>query len=295
MKPYIDIHCHSVQEHQFAYNGKYQVCDFAETIAFFDKFGVEKGVLHPLASPEVGIAVSTQSNEEILHFHELFPDRVIPFCNVDPRNYGNSAQSPLYDVLRHYRDKGCKGLGEIFANLHFLDPRVQNLFAAAEKVGFPVTFHCCPFTGNNYGLVDQKGLPELERCLQRFPNLKFFGHAQAFWCEIGEYEGMDVRFGFPKGPVKEGRLAKLMRKYPNLYGDLSANSGQNALTRDPDYGARFLTEFQDRLLFGMDICAPQGFISPLPQVLKDWLAEGRISETVFNKVAHDNAVRILGV
>ena len=295
MRNYIDIHVHTVRDAQYEYGGRRQVCDVGDTLGFFDRFGVERGILLPLASPECGIAVCTQSNEEVLDIAAEHPDRFVPFCNVDPRSCGNSAQAPLADVLKWYRDRGCKGLGEIFANLHFLDPRVQNLFAAAEEVGFPVTFHCCPFPGNNYGLVDGKGLPELEESLRRFPKLRFFGHAQAFWCEIGEYEGTAVRFGFPKGKVKEGRIAKLMRKYPNLYGDLSANSGQNAISRDPEYGAKFLTEFQDRLLFGMDVCAPRGFVSPLPVFLKEWLEKGLISETVFDKVAHDNAVRILGI
>ena len=39
----------------------------------------------------------------------------------------------------------------------------------------------------------------------------------------------------------------------------SARSGNNALARDLDHAGRFLTEFQDRVLFGVDICAPQHF------------------------------------
>ncbi len=40
---------------------------------------------------------------------------------------------------------------------------------------------------------------------------------------------------------------ELLRKYPNLYADLSALSGANAILRDPEYGVKFLDEFQDRL------------------------------------------------
>ena len=32
---------------------------------------------------------------------------------------------------------------------------------------------------------------------------------------------------------------ELLRKYPNLYGDLSAGSGYNAITRDPAFGDAF--------------------------------------------------------
>ncbi|MEI8345181.1 MAG: hypothetical protein WCG06_03820, partial [Candidatus Omnitrophota bacterium] len=48
----------------------------------------------------------------------------------------------------------------------------------------------------------------------------------------------------------EGRVPQLMRKYTNLYGDLSAGSGCNALKRDRKYAVKFLNEFQDRLMFG---------------------------------------------
>ena len=58
---------------------------------------------------------------------------------------------------------------------------------------------------------------------------------------------------YPRGPVKRGgRLTKLLDRFPNLYCDLSAESGLNALRRDPENARAFLTRYQDRLLFGRD-------------------------------------------
>ena len=306
MGKYIDIHGHCVQEHFVpcppGWAGSppdkpyHLISDPDDMLEFYEMHGIEKGVILPLCNAEN--AYQSQSNEEVLHIAETHPGRFIPFCNIDPRNYVNNMTSNFADGLKWYRDKGCKGLGEMCCNLHFLDPRVQALFKAAEEVGFPVTFHMAPFTGNNYGLVDLPGLRELETCLQRFPNLKFFGHSQAFWCEIGKYRGQQARFSYPKGPVEEGRLPELMRKYPNLCGDLSASSGCNALMRDRKYAAKFLTEFQDRLMFGLDICSPEyERVAPhkLPAFLRELRASGEISETVFNKVARENAIRILGL
>ena len=292
---YIDIHAHGYQDDQWHYRPGigHPMCTPDDLLRLYDKLDVAKGCILPIVSPES--VLNTQTNEEVLRFCATHPDRFVPFCNLDPRNLGNSMQSPFERILRYYQDKGCKGVGELTCNLRILDERVQALFAACEKVGFSVTFHMAPFVGENYGLVDLPGLPGLEESLKRFPKLKFFGHSQAFWCEIGEYEGQDVRFGFPSGPVKEGRIAKLMRKYPNLCGDLSANSGYNAISRDRAYGVRFLTEFQDRLLFGMDVCAPNAFVSPLPGYLKELRAKGEISEEVFAKIAYKNAQRMAGV
>ncbi len=265
-------------------------------LEFYDYHGVEKGVILPMCNAEN--SMQSQSNEEVLNIARMYPGRFIPFCNIDPRNYRNNCTSPFADGLRWYRDKGCKGIGEICCNLSIHDARLQALFKAAEEVGFPVTFHMAPFTGNNYGIVDLPGMPGLELCLQRFPKLKFFGHSQAFWCEMGTYTGQGPRFGLPQGPVEEGRLPELMRKYPNLHGDLSAGSGSNSLMRDRAHAAKFLTEFQDRLMFGIDICSPEGerrHHNPLSAFLRDMLVKGEITETVFNKVARENAERILGL
>jgi predicted TIM-barrel fold metal-dependent hydrolase len=289
---FIDIHVHTRKTPGFPRGGGPVYTTPDELTRRYDKLGIEKGVLLPGVNPEC--AVVPQSNEEVIEIAET-TGRFIPFCNIDPRALTNSPWAPLGDILKFYRDKGCKGIGEVCANLPFMDPLVQNLFKGAEEVGIPLTFHISPTIGWNYGLYDEPGLPQLEMSLQRFPNLKFFGHSQAFWCEIARMETPGERTGYPDGPVKEeGVLPKLMRKYPNLYGDLSAGSGCNALKRDRDYAVKFLIEFQDRLMFGTDICAPST-PTPLVDFLLDLKKTGEISETVFDKVARGNAVRILGL
>ena len=44
-----------------------------------------------------------------------------------------------------------------------------------------------------------------------------------------------------------------MQTYPNLYGDFSAGSGHNALTRDPAVGIDFLKQFNSKIFFGTEI------------------------------------------
>ena len=62
----------------------------------------------------------------------------------------------------------------------------------------------------------------------------------------------------PPGPIKRGGVTdKLLADYPNLFGDLAANSGNNALSRDPEFTADFLKRHQDKLIFGSD-CALLG-------------------------------------
>ena len=284
---FIDIHGHTKLA---CYENDFFTAP-ADLIKRYDELEIEKAVMLPVVSPECQFGV--QSNEDILRVAEE-SDRFIPFCNIDPRSVSNSSDASLGKLLKYYADKGCKGIGEITANLHILDPKVQNLFKHVQDVGFPLTFHLSPTDkGGFYGLVDEPGLSGLELSMQRFPELKFFGHSQTFWAEMAVLETVGDRNGYPCYPIKqEGALPKLMRKYPNLYGDLSAGSGHNALARDEDYALKFLNEFQDRLMFGTDISAP-GTPTPLVNFLLELRDSKKISEEVFQKVARENAVRIL--
>ena len=298
---FIDIHAHAYRR---PIPFVVQFCTAEQVLERYDQAGIERGVLLPIVSPEIYLP---QANEDILDMAKQYPDRFIPFCNIDPRALTNSADAPLDRLLRYYRDQGCKGLGEVLLNVPVMHPMVQNLFKHAQDVGLPVICDGSDVVGGDFGLYDDPGLPQLEHTLQRFPKLIMLGHGPVFWSEIGRLEtpaqrkttfnpdGEQVGWNPPSGPIKEeGVVPKLFRRYPNLYGDLSDPSPANALTRDPEYGPKFLNEFQDRLMFGTDIC---GFDTPFPMVdiLIKWRDTKKISEQVFNKIAKANAVKLLGL
>ncbi|MBE6366942.1 MAG: amidohydrolase [Lentisphaerae bacterium] len=290
---FIDCHVHAVETPTCAYpaTGKQLISTPEVLIERYDAVGIEKGVILPIATPDSTHFV--QSNEEMLRMVAKNPDRFIPFCNLDPRSLYNTPDAPLEYVLKYYKDKGCKGIGEVTANLDMDDPRVQNLFQAANNCELALTFHLSPQNYKTYGLIEEMGLKKLEKALQKFPKIKFFGHSQTFWAEIAANPTVEQRNGYPKGKIEEeGAIPKLMRKYPNLYGDVSAGSGWNALARDEEYAIKFLNEFQDRLMFGTDICAPDT-PTPLVDFLLKLRNEKKISEAVFQKVARENIIRIL--
>jgi hypothetical protein len=88
-----------------------------------------------------------------------------------------------------------------------------------------------------------------------------------------------------------------MRKYPNLHGDLSAGSGCNALMRDREYAAKFMTEFQDQLYFGTDICSTRNFDFARNYIsfLLEMRDNGEITAEVFEKIARGNARKLFGI
>ncbi len=290
---FIDIHMHA-SRYQNAFRGnKSEFATAEQLIARFEATGVEKAVLLPLVSPECRMGL--QTSDEILEICAGHPDRFIPFCNLDPRMMTNTDAAPLGEMLAFYRARGCKGVGEVTANLPFDHPMVENMFRHVEAAGLPLTFHISPSMGGNYGLYDEPGLPLLEGALRKFPGLVFLGHSQAFWAEIGPLENLGLRSGYPAGPVMSpGRVVELMRQYPNLHGDLSANSGFGAISRDPSFGVEFLEEFQDRLYFGTDVVGADTPM-PLAEYLPMLRDEKKISETCFGKIARENAAGLLGL
>jgi predicted TIM-barrel fold metal-dependent hydrolase len=158
-----------------------------------------------------------------------------------------------------------------------------------------VTVHIAPEPEGYYGIYDELSLPRIERMLKKYPKLKIFGHSQPFWSEIGENSD-EIRNTYVKGKVKEGRLHYLLRTYENLYCDLSAGSGANALMRDREHAARFIEEFSDRLMYGCDICMHgQTFPFAFDEFLTSMRESGEISEENYYKLVRGNAERILGL
>ena len=288
---FIDSHLHTVRRKGMPRNAN--GANFAtpeELIVMMDRTGVDKGVLLPGASPECGFQWSTP--DDILEICERYPDRFIPFCNVDPRAGSNSPSADLSFHLNYYKKRGCRGLGEITASLPFDDPLVQNLFHHCEACEMPVIFHIGPDRYGYYGLIDALGLPGLERALHAFPKLVFIGHSQPFWAEISGDLTEATRNTYPKTPVAPGgTVPRLMEECPNLYCGWDAGSGYNGLTRSPEFGWEFMNRFHDRILFGTDICDPSNDHRHAEYLRKSF-ADGHISDETFDDISWRNANRL---
>lgn len=287
----IDIHVHTTSwaDDMPRFNGA-RFATPEELCEIYDRMGIELGVLLPAVNPEA--AFHNNTNRDCCEIAERYPEKFVWFCNIDPRMGKNSPDTDFTHFLEYYKSRGAKGVGEVTANMYFDDPMVENLFYHVEKAGLPITFHIGN-PGNDIGIIDEEGLPRLEKALLKFPKLIFLGHSQKFWAEISSEVGN--RDGYPQGKVKPGgRLVELMRKYPNLHGDLSSGSGQNAIMRDPEFGYKFLEEFQDRLYFGTDICTPkqEGSLI-LSKFLDDAVENRHISQECYNKVCRENTLRLL--
>ncbi|MBR2441653.1 MAG: amidohydrolase family protein [Clostridia bacterium] len=290
----IDIHAHATPFPQYAppiQTGK-PLVSAEDVIRYYDELNIEKGVLLPLVSAEYQYEQVTSS--DCKYTSDRYPERFLWFCGIDPRGTGHSPKADHSIVLNHYKQLGAKGVGELTAQLYADDPLMDNLFYHCAECDMPVTIHIAPSVGENYGIVDELGLPRLEKMLKKHKKLKILGHSQLFWAEISADVTEESRNGYPTGKVTEGRIAKLLREYENLYCDLSAGSGMNAMMRDPEYAARFMEEFSDSILYGCDLCnVGQRHPYRFEEFLNTMRKDGMISEETYYKFVRGNAIKLL--
>ncbi len=256
-----------------------------QLIERMNREGIDKSVLLPLESPEG--AAGYFLTEDAIAARDLYPERLIAFVSVDPRQPHAAEQIDVF-----VKREGCRGFGELINGLAFDDERNKMVYAKCDEYGLPLVFEI-----NATYCYDDPQLSRLEACLWEFPNCMFCGHGPGFWaaisgdndgCERGSVRGQG---GYPTGPVMPGgAMDRLLAECANLYADLSAHSGYNALTRDPEFTQGFVDRHWRKLLFATDYMGPD---QPLPQV--EWLAALDVASEVRQAIGSGNARRLLGL
>ncbi len=221
----------------------------------------------------------------VLSYAERRPDRfTLGFC-PDPR------QPYALDRLRAAAETyGVKVCGEWKLRMMFDNPDTIRMFHLAGELGMPVVLHL------DYPIPQKDVYPHLdywyggdilalERALALCPDTNFLGHAPGFWAHISG-DGRHLTESYPKGPVLPGgEIGRLLERWPNLYCDLSGASGKNALERDREHAVKFLTKWQDRVVYGRDV-----FHNHLRELL-DGL---NLPKDILEKIYSRNALKLLG-
>ncbi len=201
--------------------------------------------------------------------------------------------------MRRGVTNGALGLGEIKFNVAVDGQEMRRVYDLAAELNVPVTIHFQEDSSGSF-TAPFKGLPPM---LKAYPKTTFIGHANAFWANISA----DVPPGvaYPEGKVQTGGLTdKMLSEFPNLYADLSATSGRNALGRDPDFAAGFIVRHRDKLMFGSDCPCRDGHgagqTGQAPLVKGKCIARETLtalkqltSPDVFSQIAWSNAHRLL--
>ena len=196
---------------------------------------------------------------------------------------------------------GIKLAGEYKSRVVFDDPDSIRLLRAFGELHLPTTIHLeygtyssdptkskvnranYPWTDHWYGGT----IGSLERILNLCPDTIIIAHGPGWWSHISSDDLYDKQ-NYPKGKVTQGGLNPLMlRKYPNLYADMSGNSGLNALTRDKEHGKEYIIQNADKLLFARDIYGPAG------TKLKEHIDGLSLPMNILDKIMFENAIKLL--
>ncbi len=215
------------------------------------------------------------------------------------------AEQTLRDAVK----AGAIGFGEIKPKVNADGPELRRMYALAGELGVPILVHFQEFehyaNEGNFSV----GFKNFAAMLKAYPKTKFVGHADAVWANISA-DYREER-AYPPGKIKAGGITdKLLADYPNFYADMSANSGYNALFRDPEFMPGFIKRHQDKLMYGSDCPCPDGkgtgvSMARNPEAKR---MEGRCvaresltlikkytDAKVFRKVTWENAHRIYGL
>jgi len=237
--------------------------------------GITRAVLLPMESPEADCGLML--TEDILDAVHRYPERFIAFMHLDPRVPALEEQIE-YFATQHR----CKGFGEMLDGLAIDDPLHKRIYAKCAELGLPVLFDM---------RVDicwaEPGLPRLEKCLREFPDCIFIGHGPAWWAAISaDDDGSD---SYPSGPITPtGAADRLLSEYDNMWADISAMSGYNALTRDPEFTEGFIDRHWGKLMFGTDRVRPGEDLRHV-----SWMRDTAMTEAQRQAIAEGNATRLL--
>lgn len=239
-EPVIDIHQHT----------QYHDRTDAQLLAHQRAMGVTTSLLLPAGTPvnrpsthngkSNGLAAKCGGNETVVAFAQEHPGEFI---------FGANEVSDLPEARREvekYLKLGAKIIGEQKFGVECDSEHVRELARLAQDYGVPMLLH---FQHATYNL----GFERFHKILEKFPRVNFIGHAQAWWGNIDKNH--DPKQNYPLGKVTPGgHTDRYLTEYPNMFGDLSAGSGLNALLRDEEHTRAFLERHQNKLLYGSD-CA----------------------------------------
>jgi len=217
-------------------------------------------------------------------YKERAPRRfVLGYC-PDPRD--PKAIDRLKSAVAIHDVKVC---GELKLRMMLDDWDAIRLYRYCGEAGLPVLVHIdYEYDGPSryprpnwwYG----GGIDAFERAIKKCPETNFLGHAPGFWAHIS---GDDTYLtdAYPTGKVLPGgEIIRMLDTYPNLYCDMSAGSGCNALSRDPEFARQFLITYQDRVLFGRDY---------FDSVHEEFLDSIDLPKSVLDKIYYQNALKLV--
>jgi predicted TIM-barrel fold metal-dependent hydrolase len=212
-------------------------------------------------------------------------------------------------LLRDAIKRGAVSIGELKFHLALDSPEMRRVYDIAAELQVPVMMHIQTFPHFDGELPYNTGYTQFDKVLRAYPRTNFIGHGDLFWAHISADVPTDR--GYPAGPIKKGGLTdRWLSDFPNFYADMSANSGNNALSRDTEFSPGFITSHKSKLIFGSDCSCADGHGAGISQgnnpeasrlagkcVARETLTVLKrfASPEIFRRITFDNGVKLFKI
>jgi predicted TIM-barrel fold metal-dependent hydrolase len=219
------------------------------------------------------------------------------------------AQMDANKLLRDAIKRGAVSIGELKFHLALDSPEMRRVYDIAAELQVPVMMHIQTFPHFEGEQPYNTGYPQFDKVLRAYPRTNFIGHGDLFWAHISADVPADR--GYPAGQIKKGGLTdRWLSDFPNFYADMSANSGNNALSRDTEFSPGFITRHKSKLIFGSDCSCTDGHGAGISQgnnpeasrlvgkcVARETLTVLKrfASPEIFRQVTFDNGVKLFKI
>ncbi len=219
------------------------------------------------------------------------------------------AQPGAGEVIRKAIRDGAVSIGELKYHLALDSSEMRRVYDICAEMQVPVMMHIQNFPHFPGELPYNTGYPQFDKILRAYRRTNFIGHGDLFWAHISADVPTDR--GYPSGPIKPGGLTdKFLSDFPNLYADMSANSGNNGLSRDTGFSRDFIVRHRSKLIFGSDCACADGKGTGISQgnnpeasrlagkcVARETLEllKGLTSPEIFRQITWENGATIFSV
>ncbi|MBS7618681.1 amidohydrolase family protein [Candidatus Bathyarchaeota archaeon] len=252
-----------------------------DLLSYMVEFNIQQAVVLPAHGFDVELGEYIQSSENVLRICRSHPG-LIPFCCIDPM------ESKKSSFIEDYVSKGARGYGEYKVKLPIDHTSSQEIYEICGKLKIPILMH---IDGSHSYMFEEA----FQKIAYKYNKTVFIMHGPGWWRHISAEQSREV---YPTGPVKPGGLVdRILSGFENVYADISATSGFNALQRDRNYARGFLEKHGSKIVFGTDFpCIdPYGEQFGPDGLHLNLLKSLELSDKTLEAILFNNAERLLNL
>ena len=257
--PFIDVHGHQYRMPEQ---------DLTPVITAMDTLNM--GIMVNLSGRS-----GAELQKSVKNIKDHFPNRFVVFANVNFKGVGEdgwakkTSDQLAEDVkngargLKVYKSLGMRNTDSNGKRIPIDDVRLDRIWAKCGELGIPVLIHAADpksfwdeLDGDNERWLELKTHPRRKRDAKNpVPWEQIITEQHNTFRKHPNTQFINAHMGWYANNL--GKLGELMDEMPNMHVEIGAIIAE--LGRQPRFAKKFITKYQDRVLFGKDSWKPEEF------------------------------------